>query len=332
VAAFTFVASPSPAVQLNPGDLIVVDPHNQVLPGGGVLIAINPTTGAQTLIAATTLMEQPSGIAIEASGKIVVSDFGYFTDGGVFRVDPATGTQSLVSSGNFLDRPTGVAVDALGKIVVAQLGPVDFTGAALRIDPADGSQTVVSSGAALGATTGVAIDAVGDYLVANYQAGTGGSAIVRVDADTGAQNVVSAGGDLELGPMDVWVNNLQSDSILVTRATFPFTTGHVIEVDTVTGDQTVLSSGGNLMQPTGLTQDALGNIYVTDFGGGSARIVKIDPVTGNQTVISSGGFLSTPLDIVVYVPEPGPFVLLATAAAVGACRRFKRRAPHESRC
>jgi streptogramin lyase len=327
---FVFIAASaacnaSLAAQLHAGDLIVLDPHNQQLPGNGVIIAINPTTGAQTLIAATTMLEQSAGIAMDPAGNIVVSDYGYSGQGGVFRVDPATGTQSLVSTGDFLSHPTGVAVDSAGNIIVVQHGANQTTGAALRIDPASGNQTVVSLVQALAVPDGLTIDANGDYLVANFQGGSGGSAIVRVDAGTGAQSVVSAGGDLLLGPSDVWVNNLQGDSLLVTHSSFPFTNGRLIEVNTVTGDQTVISAGGYLAHPTGVTQDAFGNVFVADFGGGSPKILRIDPLTGQQTIISTGGYLSSPVDILVYAPEPGSFALLATAAAIALVCRVKRR-------
>jgi sugar lactone lactonase YvrE len=286
---------------------------------------VNPTTGVQTLIAATNLMEQPSAIAFDATGQIVVADYGYVGAGGVFRVDPASGTQSLVSNGDSLIHPTGVAVDAAGNLVVAQQGADQGTGSVLRIDPANGNQTVVSTVGALSVAGGVAIDADGSYLVANFAGGSGGSAIVRVDAGTGAQAVVTSGGDLDVGPLDVWVNNLQSDSLLVPHSSFPFTTGQVIEVNASSGVQTILSTGDNLVRPTAVTQDALGNIYVTDFGGGNPRVLRIDPLTGEQTIIASGGFLSTPIDILVYVPEPGPWVLLATAFAAALVYRTARR-------
>jgi NHL repeat len=65
------------------------------------VIRVNPTTGAQATVSSGGSFVDPSGIAVEADGDILVADANAFGGGGgVIRVDPATGAQTTVSSGS----------------------------------------------------------------------------------------------------------------------------------------------------------------------------------------------------------------------------------------
>jgi hypothetical protein len=107
------------------GDILVADTGAFAGFQGGV-IRVDPASGAQTTVSSGGSFFDPSGVALEADGDILVADQNAFAGpGGVIRVDPASGAQTTVSSGGSFLHPTGVAVVAF-----------DFTGFAAPIDNA----------------------------------------------------------------------------------------------------------------------------------------------------------------------------------------------------
>jgi Bacterial Ig domain len=171
------------AVELNSGDILVADFNAFGGPGG--VIAVDSATGAQTTVSSGGSFVNPSGVALEADGDILVAD----TIAGVIRVDPATGTQTTVSSGGSLGIARAVALEADGDILVAAIG-----GGVVRVDPATGAQTTVSSGGSFVRPFGVALEADGRVLVADGDAFGGSGGVIRVDPATGAQTTLSPGG------------------------------------------------------------------------------------------------------------------------------------------
>jgi hypothetical protein len=82
----------------------------------------------------------------------------------------------------------------------------------------------------------------------------------------------------------------------------------VLRIDPDTGSWSTVTSGGNLVVPTGIVLDDLGDIYLTDSlsGGGdgpTGQIIHVDHVLGTQTVVSSGGLLSGELRELVFDAE-----------------------------
>jgi sugar lactone lactonase YvrE len=109
------------------------------------IIRVDPGTGAMTLVSSGSgaFSPEPSGIALDPMGRIIVADaLGAFA-GRIIRVDPLTGAQTTLSSGLNLVDPFDVVVDATGQILVADAGPARRI---IRVDPATGVQTVISSG------------------------------------------------------------------------------------------------------------------------------------------------------------------------------------------
>jgi hypothetical protein len=160
------------------------------------VIRVDRATGAQTAVSLGGSLVDPSGIALEADGDILVADPEAFADfsGGVIRVDPATGAQTTVSSSGSFANPFAVAVEANGGILVADPSAFGDSGAVIRVDPASGAQTTVSRGSSFVGPVGVAVESGGDIVVANF-AGLGGSGrVIRVDPVSGAQTTVSSGG------------------------------------------------------------------------------------------------------------------------------------------
>jgi Bacterial Ig-like domain len=111
--------------------------------GHGQVLEIDPSDGAQNVIAAAPL-SIPWGIAFLPNGDLVLADEGYngAFQGALVRIDPATGAQTprfLESLQGSIDNATGVAVDNLGRVLVterstAQIDRIDLdTGVAEQI-------------------------------------------------------------------------------------------------------------------------------------------------------------------------------------------------------
>jgi Ca2+-binding RTX toxin-like protein len=265
------------------GRILVVELDGVDASGDGGVVRVDPATGQQTAvssneISSTDLFEEPSGIALDAAGRILITDFdsqGVGTTGAVIRVDPITGQQTavsnnLISTPDLFEDPSDIVLDGAGRALVTDregMG-VGNNGAVIRVDPATGQQASVSdeninTGTDLFDTPlGIALDGAGRILVADgdSQGVSGNGAVIRVDPVTGQQTAVSndtinTGTDLFNTPTGDAVD--PSGAILVTEAdtqSAPFT-GAVIRVDPVSGQQTALStneiSGPDLLSEPG---------------------------------------------------------------------------------
>ena len=117
-----FMINPTGVVVEADGDILVVDPDARDLNGtagvGGV-IRVDPDTAEQTLLSSGNFFRNPTGIALDPDGRIVVADTAAFGgDGGVIRVDPSSGTQVEVASNGAFGDPLDLVVDPLGNIFV----------------------------------------------------------------------------------------------------------------------------------------------------------------------------------------------------------------------
>jgi DNA-binding beta-propeller fold protein YncE len=189
------------------GQIYVVD--NRAPDNDGAVIRVDPRTGAQTLVTARSSapgrreLDLPFGIAIEADGKLVVSNRESPASlpllcsvlGKVVRVDPVTGDQVMVSSAGLIAWPLGLAVRPDGGIVVANecgagggLVLLDRLGLGQLMLTPNGPQDVLVT------PERVAFDPNGGLLVSDFSAGPDGEGgIVGVNPETGAQSLVRAG-------------------------------------------------------------------------------------------------------------------------------------------
>lgn len=149
------------------GTILVTDCNNLGDSPGGLLFRIDPVTGQRTVLsdfgnpAEGSLAQFPSGIAIEASGSILVAApfAGSFPEGALdpggalFRVDPVSGQRTLLSDfGNATQGTTGtflrnVAVEYTNAILVVDQDVDSFgpgLGALFRVDPVTGQRSVLS--------------------------------------------------------------------------------------------------------------------------------------------------------------------------------------------
>ncbi|MFH0340715.1 MAG: hypothetical protein ACHBNF_01020, partial [Chromatiales bacterium] len=307
------------------GNILVVD-FNGGMNLRGALCRVNPTSGYRTIVsdfgnsAQDALGSDPSGVALDASGDILVVDIsaGMNFRGALYRVNPTSGNRTIVSDfgnsaqGALGSQPSGVALDASGNILVMDDELGTGRGALFRVNPTSGNRTVVSdfdnsAQGPLGASlNGVAIlppqPRLGDILVVDPEAGVSGSgALFSVDLFNGSRSLISnfgmsVQGMLGWSPFGVAVDS--SGNILVIDPGVGTARGALSRVNPTSGNRTLLSDFANSVQgpfgeePIGVAVDSSGSILVTDpFAGTSGRglLFRVNPTTGNRTVLSDFG-------------------------------------------
>jgi sugar lactone lactonase YvrE len=184
---------------------------NPRVPGGGrpAVVRINPASGAQSVVTRDGELCYPFGIAVEATGRIVVTDFGDSVaagvdctpePGAVYRVDASTGIQSLLSVNPnpgvaTLRGPFGVAIEAGGGVLVANESSA--AAAVTAIDPGNGVQAVVTPNSsptdAFERPQRLAVAPHGSLIVADYALNNLEGGLVHVERGTGAARILRQG-------------------------------------------------------------------------------------------------------------------------------------------
>src|SRR5262249_41714206 len=145
-------ASDGLACTLGPDDVLITDVGRQAV------IQIESGTGATCVVSAGGHLVLPTGIAIDASGQLLVVDADAFGGaGGVVRIDPATGAQAVVASNGYFVDPQTLALGKGGTIYVADPNAFGGAGGIIAVNPGTGRQTVVSSGGGFVQPVGVAM-------------------------------------------------------------------------------------------------------------------------------------------------------------------------------
>jgi sugar lactone lactonase YvrE len=281
----------------NPGNSnILVFPAN---PSGNVTSAPQATIGG-----GSTGLAFPTGVALDASGKIYVADYNS-SNVLVFAANPSGNVTSAplatIGGGSTgIQNPQGVAIDASGKIYVANFGNNN-----ILVFAANPSGNVTSAPVATiggGSTTisfprGVALDASGNIYVASA-----GNNNILVFAANPSGNVTSAplatigggstGINLPFGvgldaSGQIYVANDGNNNVEVFAAN---PSGNV----TSTPLATIGGGSTGINKPIGVALDASGQIYVANCGNGCGGGTG----SGSVTVYAanpSGNVTSAPL-------------------------------------
>lgn len=321
VLAVLAVAAPASA-QLQPGDILVVDPDVPPV-STGVLLQVDPQTGARTALS-NFGATNPTAVAVEADGGILVTDTDAGTDpnggtsewGVLYRIspDPITGVLTRVVLTDFGigpntgRTPRAVAVEADGQILVINgVRGTSSRGVLVRVDPVTGARAIVSDFGDSGQgelgvePRGVAVEAGGQILVIDAQAGQGTTGnglgvLFRINPQTGDRASLSnfgVGPSQGSNPTSLAVET--DGSILVSDEGHPSTTplGLLFRVDPATGGRAVLSdfnTGANTgREPEGVALEADGQILVVDKHAGAltrGMLFRVDPQTGARTIVS----------------------------------------------
>ena len=125
--------------------------------GGAYVIAVDTTTGAQTLVK-TFGCHALGGIATTPGGMLTVAVGG--RPAKIVQLDPQSGAVTTLSSGGSLKMPQGLALDAAGDVLVA-----DSTSGVIAVSGQGGQQSPYTSPGALGGATGIAVGPDGALYV-----------------------------------------------------------------------------------------------------------------------------------------------------------------------
>jgi PKD domain len=248
---------------------------------------VDPRNGAQSVVTNGDKLCYPFGVALEANGRILVTDFGDFMDpqgtqesvdcpidaGLVIRVDPGTGAQTILSAnqpGNSLLRgPFGLAVEPDGGILV--VSQTSAAAAVAAIDPVGGRQTVVTPNSsrddAFELPQRVAVAPDGDLVVADYALNDREGGLVGVDRSSGAAGILRQG---EL------FNNPLGIALVVNRppsATLALSAGKVAGGEAVSFDAS--GSGDPESLPLRYDWDLDGNGMFETMAGGDPVVSRI---------------------------------------------------------
>ena len=141
-------------IAVGPSGTILVTDISGGTGGHGALFTVDPVTGAREILSdfgdftQGPLGGHPLGIAVNASGTILVIDFAAGTGGrgALFTVDAATGAREILS--DFGDGTQGPTGGAPGGLTLEASGIILVTDALVRalftVDPTTGSRTIVS--------------------------------------------------------------------------------------------------------------------------------------------------------------------------------------------
>lgn len=223
------------AITTGEPNIVQVDLHS----GNRTLLSAN--TDAAIPRGTGTNFARPAGMALEASGTLIVADSGA-ANPKLVRVDPLTGNRTVVSSstvgaGPNLLLPLSVAVEVGGTLAVADASSRSI----VRVNASNGDRTLLSDathgiGPTLNYPSFVVVQEDGSLAVADG----GLDAIIRVDAATGNRTMISGttrgSGPAFISPTGVVVETAQS--LLLTDDALK----SVLRVDRTTGDRTVVAS------------------------------------------------------------------------------------------
>lgn len=276
--------------------------------GVPAVLRVDPASGSQTVVSSRPggLLCYPFGIALDARGGLVVTDFGSFRTllsclrpyGSVVRIDPGSGAQSLLSSnglslGNLFLNPFGVAVGADGQVLVVNQRGAE--GAIARINPLSGLQTALTPNNAsdrLVTPQRLAFAPDGRLVVSDFALDDEEGGLVGVTLPGGAQQVLRRGRDLFNNPLGV--------AVVVNRAP---RAALVVSSNRVAGGEQIRFSATGSSDPEGLPMrydwdlDGDGLFELRDTSGAQAtrafassttftpRVRASDP-HGAQTVAS----------------------------------------------
>ena len=221
----------------------------------------------------------PSGVAVDGSGNVFVSDHG---NNAVKEILAAGGYTNVLTLGSGFSGPFGVAVDGSGNVFVA-----DFSNNAVKeILAAGGYTNVRTLGSGFNGPFGVAVDGSGNVFVADRY----NNAIKEILAAGNYTNVLTLGSGFG-SPAGVAVDG--SGNVFVTESN----SSAVKEILAAGNYTNVLTLGSGFSSPVGVAVDGGGNVFVADESNSAVK--EILAAGGYTTVLTRGSGFKFPYGVTV---------------------------------
>lgn len=256
------------------------DSGDLLISNGNSVVLYDPVTEGQAVVATGGFLTEVHGLALEATGTILVVD----KQNGLVRINSVSGEQTQLVSGFAF--PIDVAVEANGNILVSSgpMGP-GLQGV-FRYNPSGGLLDTFAGGN-ISFSTGLAIAADGTIYVGDAGVMAGSSnKIVSLNPVTGEQAVISGSGILGL-PIGI---DLDGSGNLYVADAGPIAgplPSQVVKVVLIDGTQSLVTTAGSLAAPADVIVQSDGSLLTANIMGGA--LVQVDPATGVQGVLTSGG-------------------------------------------
>jgi hypothetical protein len=261
------------------------------------IIGVNPSTGAQFVVASGGQFGLPAYIREGPNQQLYVADYSATGSGAVIGVDPNTGQQSIVAKGGYINAPVALTI-INGILYVADEGGSSPNLVAINLST--DQEQLVSSGGSFSTPVALAPAPNGNIYWADEYAFGGVGAIFLVNVQTGTQTVVTQGGNLD-HMLDM---GLDASGNLIAVNAGSGNGGSIIRINPQNGAQTIVSSGGSLTGQLdgGVVDTTHGIIYVSSIGSGSlpSRILAVNLTNGAQSTVSSGQNLSLVADMAIF--------------------------------
>jgi DNA-binding beta-propeller fold protein YncE len=316
VALAAVLALPAAApAQWATGDIVIADPDANA--GAGTIFKVDPVSGAVSILATGPPLLDPTDVAIDAQGNILVMDeeadpagLGAGTTGAVFRLAPGSAPAVLATSAAFVE-PDGIAVDRTGNVIVGDNDAdpnalaID-TGAVFRFAPGSAPQLIAAS-SQFEDPGDVAVGTDGQITVADDNANlTGtpeppGTGTVFRFSPGAAPGVLASGPPL-IDPdgvaIDAQGNTLVADDSAVIGS------GTIFKIPPSGGGVTALATSTQFGDPEHVAIESDGRILVVDDAA-EPSLFRVDPASGVVTPFAGSPLFIEPEGVAVVPPKCG---------------------------
>ena len=200
-------------------------------------------------LATAAQLNEPSGLAMDGAGNLYIMNYG---DGSLRVVNPATqAIMTMIPPGGYFDHLTGFAVDSSGGLYISLAWENFVIDNEMMVgtgDPGYSGDGGPASQAQLNFPTGLAVDGAGNLYIADSK-----NKVIRMVNHSGIISTVAGNANSQSAPCS--------------------------------GDGS-LAINADLQGPGGVTVDAAGNLYISDYICG--RIRKVTPAGIISTVAGDG--------------------------------------------
>ena len=161
----------------------------------------------------------------------------------------------------------------------------------------------------------MAVSSSGTIFAAGTSAGSLANTLLTIDSVTGQPTAVGAFG----------VTGMMDFAYDPNGVLFGATTTKLYRINTSTGSATLVSTFSGVSGVMGITFDAAGNLFATNFSATSS-LYSVNPSTGAATLIGATGIADVHSADVRPAPEPATIALFGSGviALIAAARRKRR--------